>query len=234
MASAYKAGATGAARKKMSMSKLSHEDQQMIEKQSFRLFNAAPWLFADVMNKNLKEENERLKLERDGLVELIERKEMEVKKTLAMSLGNMVISEGIMGYNSGADGLMCNCLYCCRLFNAPPAQMNHKMKCKVWKQVVGFMRLAEVTYSFLWTYNGTKVLHPPMPETFPPPSMYFEDEPISHLPYHLVFEQRGNPYDFAYGTRLTGCSTPIDKEIKQLDEFLQMLREDSLLGGVSI
>jgi hypothetical protein len=218
----------------MSMSKLSKQDQEMIQEQGERLFMLTPLLFRDVVNVALKKENEKLKQEKEELLELIRKKDSEIKKSMKTMFGTMVISEAIMGYNSGAGGMMCYCKHCCYQFVNVKSLEMPKAKCSVWRQMVLFMELTDIKFTTILGRKNEVHDHPPRPSDFPPPSMFFEEETISHLPYHLVFQKRGNPYDFAYGTLLTQCTSPVDKEILKLDEFLQYLREDSLLGGTTV
>ena len=59
----------------MSMSKMSKADQQKVDKQVERLYETFPLLFGDVVNKNLKKQNEELKKENEELKTLIARKD---------------------------------------------------------------------------------------------------------------------------------------------------------------
>ena len=203
------------------MSKLSKKDQATIEEQVSRLYQAFPLLFADVVNKNLKDEIVQLKKQNEELMK-------QAKETLEFTLGNLVILEAFMGFNSGITGMICNCPHCCHHFSIPLKPENAADECKIWKHILTCMYLDDIKHTSLITRNGTVVRHSPRPDDFPPPTILFANERVSHLAYHLVFDQRGNPYNFSYGTRLTYCTSPADKEIKNFNEFLQTLREDSL------
>ena len=212
------------------MSKMSKADQQTVDKQVERLYETFPLLFGDVVNKNLKKQNEELKKENEELKTVIATKDRETKKCLEYIIGNMVIWEAIMAFNSGISGLICKCKHCCNQFVVSFDEEKAPKECKVWRHVCSAMFLDEITYHCLTTRNGTIVRHPLKPAEYPPPSLFFgtREEHVSHLPYHLVFDQRGDPYNFAYGTKLTTCTSPTDKELMKLNEFLQTLREDAL------
>jgi hypothetical protein len=217
----------------MAVSKLSRKDKETIEGQSARLYEAFPLLFSDVINKHLKKENTLLNEHNKLLQETIAMKDADNRMFVETVLGNRVLVKAIKAYNKGLIKMACFCSHCCFKFGIEKEREIPTMECRIWNRLIACMYLANITYTSLVTRNGTIVNHPPEPLDFPRPSMFFQHQRVSHLPFHIVFDQRGNPYDFLYGTCLTYCPTATDRNITKLHELLEILRDDALTAGIN-
>ena len=208
---------------------LSLADQAMITKQTNRLVEAMPLLFQDSVNRLHKAEIQSLRDELKKTKEELGEAKTSCKQAIRTFLGVESLFDAIKTFNIFGWRMTCHCRYCAEILLQPELSVPG-VKCLVNRELVNYMDLADIKYTWLKTRDGRPVHHvgiPPPAEDFPGSDLCFSGDPVSHLPYHVVFAQKGNPYVFSYGKLLTSCRSVSDPEIVKLNDLIQYIHEKS-------
>jgi hypothetical protein len=208
---------------------LSLTDQAMITKQTSRLVEAMPLLFQDHVTRLHKAQIQALRDELEQTKTELREAKKSSKEGIRMFVGVDILFDAIRTFNTPNWRMTCHCRYCSEILGQPQLSIPFA-KCLVNKQLIYSMDLADIKYTWLKSRDGRPVHHvdaPPVPTDFPAPDVCFSGDSISHLPYHLVFAQKGNPYVFSYGELLTSCTSASSPEIAKLHDLIQYLHEKS-------
>jgi uncharacterized small protein (DUF1192 family) len=215
----------------MSLSKpantLSPADQEMITKQTSRLLEAMPLLFQDSVTRIHKAEIKALRDELERTKAELSDTRKSGREAIKSFVGGEILFEAIKTFNIFNWRVTCHCRYCSEILGQPQLCIPG-VKCLVNTQLVYYMELADVKFTWLKSRDGRPVHHvdaPPVPADFPAPDVCFSGDSVSHLPYHLVFAQKGNPYVFSYGELLTSCTSASSPEIVKLHDLIQYIHE---------